>query len=296
MAKVLCIGIATLDWVQVVAQYPAVDSEVRAEQQYLWRGGNATNTLVVLSQLGEQCSWFGTLADDAFADLICADLDLYNINYSFCPRISNSASPTSHILLSGESASRNIVHYRDLRELNEHDSDALDFSQWDWIHFEGRNIKTTLSLMQHIKQQYPQLTVSLEIEKTRDDIEQLYEYADCLLFGRGFVESQGYETAEIFLKRLQKNLSQSCELICAWGSQGAMALSKEGVYSETPAIDIEVVDTRAAGDVFNAGYIHTRLQGSNVVSSVEQACRLASLKCGQLGLANIVELWKKIVS
>ena len=87
MAKVLCIGVATLDWVQVVRQYPVVDSEVRAEQQYLWRGGNATNTLVVLSQLVEQCSWFGTLADDAFADLICADLDLYEINYSLCPRI-----------------------------------------------------------------------------------------------------------------------------------------------------------------------------------------------------------------
>lgn len=288
MAKVLCIGVATLDWVQVVMQYPVVDSEVRAEQQHLWRGGNATNTLVVLSQLGEQCSWFGTLADDAFADIICADLDLYDINYSLCPRIANSVSPTSHILLSRESASRNIVHYRDLRELNEQDSDGIDFSQWDWIHFEGRNISATLGLMQHVKQQYPQLTISLEIEKSRDGIEQLYEYADCLLLGRSFVESQGYETAEPFLKQLQKNLSQSCDLICAWGSQGARGLSSNGIYFEVSALEVDAVDTRAAGDVFNAGYIHARLQGSHVASSVEQACRLASLKCSQLGLGNIV--------
>jgi len=293
MAKVLCIGVATLDWVQVVRQYPVVDSEVRAEQQYLWRGGNATNSLVVLSQLGEQCSWFGTLADDAFADLICADLDLYDINYSLCPRIAHSVSPTSHILLSGELASRNIVHYRDLRELNEQDSDGIDFSQWDWIHFEGRNINATLRLMQHIKQQYPQVTISLEIEKPRDGIEKLYDYADCLLLGRGFVESQGYETAEAFLKHLQNNLGQSCDLICAWGSQGARGLSSKGVYFEVSALEIEAVDTRAAGDVFNAAYIHARLQGSHVASSVEQACRLASLKCGQLGLENIAELVKE---
>jgi len=60
------------------------------------------------------------------------------------------------------------------------------------------------------------------------------------------------------------------------------------------ALEIEAVDTRAAGDVFNAGYIHARLQGSHVANSVEQACHLGSLKCSQLGLGNIVELRKNM--
>ena len=287
MAKVLGIGIATLDWVHLVEQYPVIDSEVRAEQQHLWRGGNATNTLVVLSQLAEQCSWLGTLADDAFADLICADLEKHHIDYSLCPRISNSISPASHILLSQESSSRNIVHYRELRELNEQDSDGIDFSQWDWLHFEGRNIETTLKLMCHVKKKYPSLIISLEIEKPRDGITQLYEYADNLLFSRRFIESEGYNNAEAFLRQLQSTLSRPRDLICAWGSRGARGLSIDGIYSEVPAMEVEVIDTRAAGDVFNAGYIHARLRGDDFAKSLQQACQLSGLKCAQLGLDNI---------
>jgi len=284
MTRVLGVGVATLDWIQVVEQYPEVDSELRAEQQYLWRGGNASNTLVVLSQLGEKCSWLGTLADDMFADLICADLDKYHIDYSLCPRVTNSTSPASHILLSHESASRNIVHFRALRELLEQDSLDIDFSKWDWVHFEGRNIAVTLKVMQQLKHQHPNVTVSLEIEKPRDGIEQLYNYADHLLFAKHFVVSQGFKTAESFLGQLQNKLGHSAELICAWGAQGAFALSSGGIYSEVPAIEIKVVDTRAAGDVFNAGYIHACLQGRDTLSSVEQACQLAGKQCGRLGI------------
>lgn len=287
MTTVLAIGVATLDWVQVVEKYPVVDSELRAQQQYLWRGGNATNTLVVLSQLGRQCSWLGTLADDSFADIICADLDYHHIDYSLCPRITNATSPTSHILLSRESASRNIIHFRNLREINEQDSKGIDFSQWDWIHFEGRNIATTLNLMRHIKKQHPSVTVSLEIEKPRDGIEQLYEYADSILFSRYFVESQKFHTVESFFRQLHAKLNHACDLICSWGAQGAMAFTATGVYLEVAAQGIEVVDTRAAGDVFNAGYIDARLQAEDVAKSLEYACRLATMKCGQLGIDSI---------
>ena len=287
MAKVLGIGVATLDWVQVVEQYPAVDSELRADQQYIWRGGNASNTLTVLSQLGEQRSLLGSLADDAFSNLIRSDLERHHIDYSFCPKIENSTSPTSHILLSSESSSRNIVHYRNLRELNEQDSADIDFSQWDWIHFEGRNIDTSLNLMRRIRQQYPDIILSLEIEKPRNGIEQLYAYADSLLFSRAYVESTKFKTAEPFLRQLRAELNHSCDIICAWGAQGASALSSQNIYAEVPALNIEVVDTRAAGDVFNAGYIHARLQGGDVYQSLEQACQLAGVKCAQLGIENL---------
>jgi ketohexokinase len=49
------VGIATLDIINVVDTYPAENSEVRALSQQKVRGGNATNSLVVLSQLGYQC-------------------------------------------------------------------------------------------------------------------------------------------------------------------------------------------------------------------------------------------------
>ena len=64
MARILGVGIATLDIINTVDGYPAEDSEVRAIHQRICRGGNATNTLVVLSQLGHRCAWAGVLADE----------------------------------------------------------------------------------------------------------------------------------------------------------------------------------------------------------------------------------------
>jgi ketohexokinase len=62
MPHILGIGIATLDIINSVDGYPAEDTEVRALRQQLRRGGNCTNTLAVLSQLGHRCAWGGVLA------------------------------------------------------------------------------------------------------------------------------------------------------------------------------------------------------------------------------------------
>jgi len=287
MAKVLAVGVATLDLVQVVEQYPVVDSEIRAKRQYLWRGGNATNTLVVLNQLGHCCSWLGTLADDLLAEIIQTDLEKNNVDYSHCPKIENSITPTSHILLTDELASRNIIHYRSLRELIANDFKHVDFSEWEWVHFEGRNINETLILMRFLKKSYPEIILSLEVEKPRAGIEKLFKYADHCLFSRFYAQSLGYNTAEKFLRQIKNKFSNSQYFMCAWGQQGAMFLSKEENYTHVEAAEVEAVDTRAAGDVFNAAYINARLNGEKFLQSIEQACDLAGKKCAQFGIDNL---------
>ena len=283
MARILAVGIATLDWIHVVEDYPQVDTEIRAQQQHLLRGGNATNTLVVLSQLGHQCGWLGTLADDYFADLICRDLNHFNIDYKHCPRIDAAISPSSHILLSTNSASRNIVHYRALRELQADDYKNVDFSPYEWIHFEGRNIPDTLSLMKTLKRQYPTIPLSLEVEKPRENIEQLFAYADHCLFSRHYVRAKGYESAQAFLQENQVEAS----MVCAWGQQGAFALSDTGKLLHADGLAVNSIDTRAAGDVFNAAYIHACLQGMAMPERLEKACYLAGMACTRFGLDNI---------
>ena len=51
MSKILGVGIATLDIINRVEHYPGADDEVRALSQVQVRGGNVTNTLVVLAQM-----------------------------------------------------------------------------------------------------------------------------------------------------------------------------------------------------------------------------------------------------
>ena len=62
MARILSIGIATLDIINEVDGYPSEDTEVRALSQRIACGGNAANTLTVLSLLGHRCAFGGVLA------------------------------------------------------------------------------------------------------------------------------------------------------------------------------------------------------------------------------------------
>ena len=67
-----------------------------------------------------------------------------------------------------------------------------------------------------------------------------------------------------------------------------MLLSRKGEYVEVPASKVDAIDTRAAGDVFNAAYIHARLNKKSLLKSVEEACYLAGVKCAKLGIENIL--------
>jgi ketohexokinase len=283
MARVLATGVATIDLVQIVDRYPQEDEECRAQGQYLWRGGNATNSLVVLSQLGHDCRWLGTLADDALSGVIRQDLDHYRVDYSTCPVHHAAVTPTSHITLNQHNGSRTILHYRDLPELSDAET-HIDLAQVDWLHVEGRNVEVTGQLLQRVRDAQPSLMISLEIEKPRDGIEDLLPYVNHVLFSRAWARAQGYASAGAVLDACAP-LQGSRVHVCAWGEQGAWARDPGGKLLHSPACPpARLVDTRAAGDVFNAAWIHAGLAGESLQSALQFACQLAGRKCGQLGL------------
>lgn len=283
MAEILAVGIATLDIVNQVDHYPQEDAEVRATAQYVRRGGNATNTLVVLSQLGHHGHWAGVLADERDSLPILADLENHGINMNMVRREGKGKVPTSYITLSSATASRTIVHYRDLPEYGFDDFSHVNLAPFHWLHFEGRAVNDTAAMLARARRSHPSLPRSVEIEKPRPEIERLFTDADLLLFSRGYARHSGHNDAAIFLSTIQQQAPHAL-LVCSWGDQGAFALTREGQHVHSPAFTPHrVVDTVGAGDTFNAGFIHASLQQRPLQQRLEFACRLAGRKCGQLG-------------
>jgi ketohexokinase len=48
------------------------------------------------------------------------------------------------------------------------------------------------------------------------------------------------------------------------------------------------VETRGAGDVFNAAWIDAMLNGQTLESCLQQACALAGRKCAMLGIDGLL--------
>ena len=281
MPRILAVGIATLDIINEVAAYPLEDEELRAFSQVVRRGGNATNTLVVLSQLGHQCVWGGVLVDEPDTHVVLDDLELYGINIDYCTRLGAGKLPTSHITLSRSSGSRTIVHFRDLPEYSSTAFEKIPLETFDWVHFEGRNVAETLLMMQRVHRRAPHLSVSLEIEKAREGIERLFPLARLLLVSSDYMRES--EPAD----RLQMIRQQApqADLVCTLGGKGAIGLTRQGQCCSVPAcFPAKVLDTLAAGDTFNAGMIDSLCRQHDLEHAMRFASKLAGKKCGQSGL------------
>jgi ketohexokinase len=287
--QVLGVGVATLDIIDSLADYPQEDSEQRALARYSRRGGNAANTLVVLSQLGHACSWAGTLADDAAAGQIVEALEAFAIDLRWARHYADSSSPVSHILQSRRTASRTIVHYRDLPEFEAEDFAAIDLSPYVWVHLEGRHVDACEAMLRWIRQRRPDLRISLEVEKPRPGIERLFTYADVLMFSRAYALAQGFNQAQDLFAAVRLIAKQGL-LYAAWGEEGGWLDDGVNPLFQLPAKPpAELVDTLGAGDVFNAGIIHGLLKGETPSQALALAITLAGRSCGQQGIEGLVD-------
>jgi len=287
MAAILAVGIATLDLIHEIDAFPAEDSERRALTQQVVRGGNATNTLVVLSQLGHQTYWAGSLADDHASEVIQRDLQNYHVDMQACHHVTNAVTPLSMILLNRKTASRTISHYRDLPEYPLTAFKALSLQHYDWLHFEGRDVPAVAAMMQHVRATQKDIRISVELEKPRDAIEALLPHADVVMCSRDYAQSQGYTSAAEALNALHTRNPHAL-ISCTWGDKGAAAIDAQANLFQCEAQRIaQPLDTRAAGDVFNAGFIDALCQGKSVQQSLAAAVALAGRKCAQMGLENL---------
>lgn len=283
MASVLGIGNATLDIIHLVERYPRENQEVRCRSRILRRGGNAANTLVVLSQLGVACSWAGVLVDSAEGHFIGKDLQDHGVDISPCRLLQDGSVPVSSILISADTGSRTITHYRDLPEYGAADFASIDLRSFDWLHFEGRNIAATRHMLERVAASGAGIPCSVEIEKPRAGIEALFAYADVLLVSEEYCTSRGFPEPEVLLRSLQEQHPRA-DLYCTQGAGGAIGLDRQGRACRHPAVvPPRVVDTLGAGDTFNAGIISGYLAGLDTAATLARACRLAGRKCGQAG-------------
>ncbi|XP_078005934.1 ketohexokinase isoform X1 [Phascolarctos cinereus] len=183
--QILCVGLVVLDIINVVDKYPEEDSDSRCLTQRWQRGGNASNSCTILSLLGAPCAFMGSLAPGHVADFLVTDFKYRGVDVSQVAWQNKGETPCSCCIVNNSNGSRTIILYdTNLPDVSAKDFEKVDLNRFKWIHFEGRNASEQVKMLQRIEQhnkklpKEQQITISVEVEKPREELYQLFAYGD----------------------------------------------------------------------------------------------------------------------
>lgn len=294
--QILCVGLVVLDIINVVDKYPEEDMDSRCLSQRWQRGGNASNSCTVLSLLGAPCAFMGSLAPGHAADFLVADFRKRGVDVSQVAWQSRGETPCSCCIVNNSNGSRTIVLYdTNLPDVSAADFEKVDLTRFKWIHIEGRNASEQVKMLQRIERHNARqppgqnIRVSVEVEKTREELFQLFGYGDVVFVSKDVAKHLGFRSAVEALKGLYSRVKKGATLICAWAEEGADALGPDGRLLHSDAFPPpRVVDTLGAGDTFNASVIFSLSQGKSMQEALRFGCQVAGKKCGLQGFDGIV--------
>lgn len=294
--QILCVGLVVLDIINVVDKYPEEDTDRRCLSQRWQRGGNASNSCTVLSLLGARCAFMGSLAPGHVADFLVADFRRRGVDVSQVAWQSQGDTPCSCCIVNNSNGSRTIILYdTNLPDVSAKDFEKVDLTRFKWIHIEGRNASEQVKMLQRVeeynaKQPLPQkVRVSVEIEKPREELFQLFSYGEVVFVSKDVAKHLGFKSAVEALRGLYSRVKKGATLVCAWAEEGADALGPDGQLLHSDAFPPpRVVDTLGAGDTFNASVIFSLSKGNSIQEALRFGCQVAGKKCGLQGFDGIV--------
>ena len=251
-------------------------------------GGSVANSIVGLSQLGNEVGFIGKVSDDELGSKYEEGLKSENVKYIYNKKKEELPTGTCLILVTPDSERTMCTFLGTAGKINEDDvsSDAIKKSEiillegylWD----EGEPKKAFEKAIQNAKKVAMSLSDQFCVDRHKSHFLELVRNKLDITFANeqeimSLIDAKNFDDVINFSKSLGKII------VVTRGEKGAVAINGDEVVECGIKQGLKVVDLTGAGDLFAGGFLHGHVNNMSLKESLEKGTEMSSKVIQQIG-------------
>ena len=251
-------------------------------------GGSVANSIVGLSQLGNEVGFIGKISDDDFGNKYEIGLRNENVKYIYSKTKEALPTGTCLILVTPDSERTMCTFLGIAGKINENDinTDAIKKSQmiflegylWD----KGEPKKAFDKAISSANKVAMSLSDKFCVDRHKPNFYDLVKNKLDITFAneeeiKSLVNTNSFNDVIEFGKQIKKLL------VITRGKKGAISINKDRVTEVGVKNNIKLVDLTGAGDLFASGYLHGYLNNFSEKDCLEKGTEMSSKIIQQIG-------------
>ena len=251
-------------------------------------GGSIANSIVGLSQLGNDVGFIGKVNADDLGQKYEDGLKKEKVNYLYSKKIETIPTGTCLILITPDSERTMCTFLGTAAKINDEDIDEqiirnseitfLEGYLWD----EGEPKKAFDKVINNSNKVAMSLSDLFCVERHKKQFLNLVENKLDIVFANeqeilSLISSKSFNDAVSYAKSLNKIM------VITRGEKGAISIN-DGKTVEFPAqSNLKIIDLTGAGDLFAAGYLHGLINKMTIKQSLAKGTELSSKIIQKIG-------------
>jgi len=251
-------------------------------------GGSVANSIVGLSQLGNEVGFIGKVSADEFGTKYEEGLKKENVEYFYSKKKEELPTGTCLILITPDSERTMCTFLGTAGKINENDvsSDAIKKSEiiflegylWD----EGEPKKAFDKAINNANKVAMSLSDQFCVDRHKPHFLELVKSKLDIIFANeqemtSLIEAKNFEEVINFSKQINKLL------VVTRGEKGAVAIQGEEVIETSVQKNLKILDLTGAGDLFAAGFLHGHINKLSTKECLEKGTKMSSRVIQQIG-------------
>ena len=244
-------------------------------------GGSVANSIVGLSQLGNNVGFIGKISDDDLGNKYEEGLKKENVQYFYSKKKEAIPTGTCLILITPDSERTMVTFLGTAGKINENDIDTNAVKKSEILFLEGylwdegepkkafekainnaNKVAMSLSDLFCVERHKPHF---LDLVKNKLDITFANEQEIMSL-----IDAKKFDEVINFAKQINKLI------VITRGDKGAVAINKNEIIECNAKKDLKIKDLTGAGDLFAAGFLHGLINNKSSKESLETGTEMSS--------------------